>query len=97
MAKRPPSKAERDHIAKVAAMPCLVCHSPANVHHIMRAPGKVRRRDHRWIVPLCRTHHQDRWGVHGLGSERAFAEHYGIDLLAVAARLAGYNIEEHPE
>ena len=80
--------AEKRHMGRVAAMGCLVCRSPASVHHIMHAPGKATRRDHRWIVPLCRAHHQDRWGVHGLGSERAFQEHYGIDLLAEAQRIA---------
>lgn len=84
MAKVAPDKAEAAHIARVAAMGCLVCRAPASVHHIMHAPGKRTRRDHRFIAPLCRTHHQDRWGVHGLGSERAFAEHYGIDLVGWA-------------
>ena len=85
MTKPAPTKVEAAHIARIAAMGCLVCHGPASVHHIMHAPGKATRRDHRFIAPLCREHHQDRWGVHGLGSERAFHEHYGIDLVSWAA------------
>jgi hypothetical protein len=88
MPRKPPSAAMKRHLSAVADMGCLVCGGPAQIHHIMHAPGKVTRRDDRWIVALCRAHHQDRWGVHGLGSERAFAEHYGIDLLEAAKRIA---------
>ncbi len=48
----------------------------------MKAPGKVRRRDHRFIAPLCGDHHQGDDGVHGLGSEAAFLARHGVDLVA---------------
>lgn len=71
---------EARHMERIAAMGCLVCGRAANIHHVMRGPEKERRRDHRFIAPLCVEHHQGRYGVHGLGSEAAFAARYGIDL-----------------
>lgn len=65
----------------VASLGCLICGGPANVHHIMRAPGKERRRDHRFTAPLCRDHHQGTYGVHGFGSETAFAAFWRVDLV----------------
>jgi hypothetical protein len=85
-AKVAPGGLEVRHIARIAAMGCLVCGAPANVHHIMRAPGKIRRRDHRFIAPLCQPHHQGDHGVHGLGSEAKFEEHHGIDIVGWAVR-----------
>lgn len=80
-AKAEPTAEEHRHIERVAALGCLVCRRPANVHHVMKAPGKVRRRDHRFIAPLCADHHQGNEGVHGLGSEKAFLARWGIDLM----------------
>jgi Recombination enhancement, RecA-dependent nuclease len=60
---------------------CLICGGPANVHHLMHAPGKERRRDHRFVVPLCQCHHQGNNSVHDLGSEDAFRAFWGVDLI----------------
>lgn len=81
-AKAAPTAEEKRHIEQVAALGCLACGRPANVHHVMHAPGKTRRRDHRFIVPLCHDHHQGDLGVHGLGSERAFLSVWGVDLVS---------------
>lgn len=83
----PPTRLEKTYISHIASIGCLACGKPANVHHIMGENGmvgdmrKLKRRDHRFIVPLCHDHHQGSHGVHGLGSERAFNEMYGIDLI----------------
>lgn len=76
---------EARFIERVASLGCLICGAPANVHHIMHAAGKERRRDHRFIAPLCSVHHQGdkkQGGVHGLGSENAFSDFWGVDLVA---------------
>jgi hypothetical protein len=52
----------------------------------MKAPGKIRRRDHRFVAPLCLDHHTGSAGVHGLGSEAAFEDYYGIDIIAWSVR-----------
>ena len=86
-AKAAPDADEKAHMDRVARMGCLVCGKPAELHHSMSAPGKIRRRDHRFVVPLCEVHHRGRVGDHGLGSERAFLAEYGIDLGLVALML----------
>lgn len=83
-AKANPTAEEASHMKLVATLGCLVCGRPANIHHVMHYAHKMRRRDHRYIVPLCRDHHQGNSGVHGLGSEKAFQDFWGIDLVAWA-------------
>lgn len=74
---------EARHLEKVASLGCLICAGPANIHHVMHAPGKEKRRDHRFVAPLCREHHQGDHGVHGkyCGSEKAFEALWGVDLV----------------
>jgi hypothetical protein len=85
------------HHDRVAALGCLVCGAPAEVHHVTGyadRPGRLARDE--WLVaPLCPTHHRagfDLLGRHpqsveGLGHQGFYRE-YGIDLLAEAMRLA---------
>lgn len=87
----PPNAEERAHIARVAAMPCLVCGRPSTVHHVTasRHGGRITR-THKRVVPLCPVHHQIQHGpeesVEAL-NHGGFFDRYGIDLLAVADRL----------
>ena len=70
---------EAQHLARLAGMPCAVTGKrPVEVHHLMKAPDKRTRRDHRWTVPLHHTMHRGPAGVHGLGSEAAFEQHHGL-------------------
>lgn len=91
-AKAAPNADEARHMDRLAQMGCLVCGKPASLHHVMKARGKVRRRDHRFVAPLCREHHQGDKGVHGLGSEEAFKALYGIDLVMWAETEWGRTI-----
>lgn len=56
------------------------------IHHLLaRAPGKGRKRDHWFVVLLAHAcHNQGRDSVHMLGSEAAFEEAHGVDLVAIA-------------
>lgn len=89
--KRPPAK-QPAHIARIKAMGCLICGGmPVDAHHVRTG---LRARDDARIVPLCRFHHQDsRMGFHGLGSERAFYQEYGISLVDEAEKLAAESVE----
>lgn len=91
MARKPPTAAEKRHMQRVAEMPCLVCGAQATVHHVTSDGYKRITRSNWLVVPLCPIHHQIQWGpresVEALG-HRGFTERYGIDLLAVARRLA---------
>jgi hypothetical protein len=86
------TKAEKDHMNKVASLPCVVClrlhgpHEPYEVelHHVRRGTGMGQRSSHMEVLPLCPEHHRGNTGVHGLGT-KGFAKHYGFneaDLLA---------------
>jgi len=91
MAKRAPTAVERRHMARVAALPCLVCGARSTVHHVTASihGGRISRRHDR-VVPLCPVHHQIQHGpresVEAL-SHRGFWLIYDIDLLAEAERL----------
>ena len=92
MAKKSPTPAEKRHMARVAALPCLVCGSQATVHHVTGYADRMGRfaRSHQLVTPLCPVHHQIQHGpresVEAL-SHRGFFREYGIDLLAEAERL----------
>lgn len=87
----PPTAKEAAHIARVAAMPCLVCGARSTVHHVTasRHGGRITR-THRRVVPLCPRHHQIQHGpeesVEALNHGGFFAR-YGIDLEAVGDAL----------
>jgi len=82
-----PTAAERRHIARIAAMPCLVCGAAATVHHVTSDGFKRIARSPRRVAPLCPRHHQIQFGpkesVEALG-HAGFRDAYGIDLLAWA-------------
>lgn len=56
------------------------------IHHLLaRAPGKGGRRDHWFVVLLANfCHNLGCDSVHMLGSEAAFEEVHGVDLVKVA-------------
>lgn len=75
---------------------CLVCGSPATIHHVTGyadRPGRFTRSES-LVVPLCAIHHQKVFdpkasapvSVEGL-SHQGFFEKHGIDLLSEALRL----------
>lgn len=86
----PPDKEERTHLARIAALPCLVCGVwPVTLHHVSSDGFKRIARSHKLIVPLCARHHQIQHGpresVEALG-HAGFTALYGIDLLVWAER-----------
>ena len=53
--KKPATKLESEHMSAVAALGCLICHSPAQVHHVH---GHAFGSKSNWrVVPLCHLHH----------------------------------------
>jgi hypothetical protein len=86
-AKEAPTALERKHHARLREKPCCVpgCTNPSILHHIMHMDGKERRRDHRYVVNLCPTHHNmGDLSVHLLGGEARFLAVHMIDLVAIA-------------
>jgi len=89
MKGRNPTPLEKKHMAKVAAIGCIVCRhymgvfSPASVHHI---EGKTSPGAHYNVIPLCPEHHQH--GEHGPARHKnkaefveAFGEEYFLKKL----------------
>jgi hypothetical protein len=82
--KRKQTAADRRHLARVAAMGCIVCSeclgyegTPAVVHHVHTNFGWGRT-SHLDTIPLCPTHHvAPGQSVHGMGREE-FAECFGM-------------------
>lgn len=65
-----PPKPRRDpaHMAKVAAMPCVICHlyglpqlSQTQVHHVIHGRFGNARSGDDLTIPLCEGHHQGNW------------------------------------
>ncbi|WP_298852495.1 hypothetical protein [uncultured Sphingomonas sp.] len=83
-----PTVEEQRHLDRVASMICIGCGAwKVEIHHAMKVPGKIRRRDNRFVVPLCAECHRGDSGVHGLGSEAAFKLKTGVDIAENAIDL----------
>ena len=61
MAKKQANREERAHMDRVAQMGCLICGSPALIHHVRENNEK---RNHMKVLPLCDRHHRN-YGVFG--------------------------------
>jgi len=72
---------ESRHMGRVAELGCLVCDSPANVHHIRTE----RIKNDFLTIPLCREHHQGDFSIHM--SKRQFENIYGSELHLLAETL----------
>lgn len=81
--------AERQHMAKVAEMPCVACgRYSVHVHHVHSDGLKRIGKDNMRVVPLCPECHQHGpEAVHKIGHAK-FNALWGIDLMREAERLA---------
>ncbi len=69
------------HMSRVAALGCLICDAPANVHHIRTE----RIKNDFLTIPLCRECHQGDFSIHM--SKRQFTDIYGSELELLAQTL----------
>ena len=79
------TKAEKHHLAKVAALGCIACQrigysdTPAEIHHIRAGMGMGQRNDHYHAIPLCARHHRhDANAIHQ--SKVNFESDFGTEL-----------------
>lgn len=74
----------QDHMARVAALGCLVCGRPAQFHHVdCCTPKGAGPKVSDYIgAPVCPDHHlvDQNDSAHGYGGERAFWLRHGIDI-----------------
>jgi len=71
MTKKKATKAEREHYARVVELGCVICRSPAEVHHLLTGKGLALKSDNSRVIPLCPTHHRN--------GNRGIAIHAGIE------------------
>lgn len=77
---------EKRHMGRVAALGCLICQQPANVHHIRTE----RIKSDFLVIPLCREHHQGDFSIHM--SKRQFENIYGSELKLLAQTIEKLSI-----
>jgi len=71
-----PTKQQKLRWDKIASLGCIICGSPACIHHASTGGGG--RKNHDIVLPLCRLHHQGALGIHTLG-RKAWARIYGTE------------------
>jgi hypothetical protein len=85
---KPPTKTEREWMARAADLGCVACRkdghqTPASIHHIVQGN---RRLGHLFTLPLCPSHHQGDGrqvpSVHF--TKRTFVQRYGSELELLA-------------
>ena len=84
------TKAERDHMGRVASLGRYLCRNmgygptPAQVHNLREGQGMGQRASHYLTVPLCDTHHANSSpdGIHGQRRAWKLAGVWEMDVLA---------------
>ena len=75
--KKPATKAEKEFMAKVKELPCIVCgYYPVDCHHITEGG---RRLGNMYCLPLCFDHHEGQ--IFSIGNhKKSFIKKYGTEL-----------------
>ena len=70
-----PTAAQKRRWSQVAALGCLCCGGPANIHHCRHECG-MGQKNHDHVAPLCKWCHQDGpVSRHGQGSKEFLAKY----------------------
>jgi len=78
---------DKEHLKRVAELPCLVCsRQPSHAHHLRFAQkrGMSQKVSDEYTVPLCGLHHGD---LHRSSSEQRWWENQKIEPLAISLEL----------
>ncbi len=85
--KKRVTRFESDHMNRVAALGCIICRRPAEIHHL---PGHGIRASHYDTIPLCAEHHRNgNIGTAVHSGRRSFEANFGTEreLLAKVNKL----------
>ena len=74
------TKAEKEHMTRVAELGCLICGRPAELHHVRAGQGLGQRSSHTDVIPLCHEHHRTgAWGVAFHAGKKVWQAKYGSE------------------
>ena len=74
------TKAEKEHLNRVAELGCIICGSPAEIHHIRAGVGMGRRSSNYEAIPLCHVHHRTGgYGVAYHAGRKGFENNFGTE------------------
>ena len=77
------TKAEHQHMDRVASLPCACCGAEGvQVHHIREGQGMSQRASNYLVIPLCYDCHQGPKGMHGDRTLMRIRKLGELDLLA---------------
>ena len=87
--REPDPRKDRNHMAALAALPCVACgRRPVVVHHLLRVDGHSRgmgiKNADKWGLPLCPDCHD---ALHADGDEEAWLADHDIDGRATCRAL----------
>lgn len=81
------TKAEKEHLERVAALGCIICHAPAEIHHLRRNPvtgehlGMGQRASNFHVIPLCpRCHRTGGEGIAYHAGPRTWEANHGTEV-----------------
>lgn len=81
--------AEKRHLSKIAALGCIICGAPANIHHPRFACGMSQRASNWLVIPLCPAHHQHGPFGHAVhNGQQEFEKTYGTEAELLAKTIA---------
>lgn len=86
------NKSEKQYYSKVAELGCIICKTPAEVHHIRTGAGIGRK--NKEVIPLCPLHHRiGGYGVAYHAGRLAFEANFGSEqfLLEITNNLLSNN------
>lgn len=74
------NKQEKEWVARVAALNCIICQRPAEIHHIREGAGGGQRASNFDVLPLCPDHHRNGgYGVAIHAGQKEWERLYGTE------------------
>jgi hypothetical protein len=67
-----------DYLSRVAALGCIICGAPAEIHHLREGVGMSQRSPDSRAIPLCPAHHRTGgYGVAYHAGRLTWVQRYG--------------------
>lgn len=77
MGKKRLTKSDKERFSKLSSLGCIICKSPAEIHHLTGA-GMGMKSSHDRTIPLCHRHHRTGgYGVAVHAGQAVWEEKFG--------------------